>query len=316
MHTVLTSFCRPGDHVLVMDPDGGGHYATPSICTGFGYDIGFIPFDRRACLIDLDALDHLCRRKRPHVIYLDLSKLLRLPRIRGIREAAGDDVIICLDASQVLGLLPGTDEGTGLGAGGSTCSGSTHKTFPGPQKGLFLTDDDTLYERVAQRLPYAVSSAHAHSIAALAITLEELMPYREAYAKAVVENARALAAALDEAGFAVVGRPWGYTETHQVWIVPPPEIPPTEWGKRLLAGSIRSTVVDLPATGAPGLRLGSQELTRMGMGVAEMEEVATILARALLHEDEPASIMAMVADLDGRFDTVQFVAPAGCETTG
>lgn len=307
MHAVVSALCDANDRVLIMNPDCGGHYATGPICASYGLHYEYLPFDRRSCLIDVDALATTARATHPSFVYLDVSTLVRFPRMREIRSAVGEDATICLDASHILGLLASATEGTGLNAGGSTCSGSTHKTFPGPQKGLFLTNDSRIAERFQARLSFVVSSSHANSVGALAITLDELMPHRVAYGRAVRENARALARALAVRGFDVPGEAFGYTETHQVWIVPPSGVSAIEWGKCLLASSIRSTVVRLPVNGQPGLRFGVQELTRMGMGEPEMEQVAEIVARALLRRDSAARVASAVAELSETFTTPQFI---------
>ena len=179
--------------------------------------------------------------------------------------------------------------------------------MPGPQKGLFLTDDPRIAERFQARLPFVVSSGHSNSIGALAITLEELMEDRIRYGTAVRNNARALALRLAAHGFHVPGEAFSYTETHQVWIVPPPAAAAIEWGKRLLAARVRSTVVILPVNGRPGLRFGAQELTRMGMGEAEMEKIAEICARCLLQQEEAERLRGDVAELSRAFPNPRFI---------
>ncbi len=307
MHAVISSLCKPRHRVFIMDPTCGGHYATRSICEGYQLDVEYLPFDRESSLIDLDSLARMASERPPNLVYLDVSTIVRFPRMVEIRRAVGPQVTICLDASHILGLLPSTADGTGLGAGGSTCSGSTHKTLPGPQKGLFLTDDARIAERFQARLPFLVSSAHATSVGALAITLQEMMEDRAPYGRAVRGNAQALARRLAAHGFSVPGVAFGYTETHQVWIVPPQPTMAIEWGKRLLAACVRSTVVRLPVNGQPGLRFGVQELTRLGMGEAEMEKVAQICAHCLVQEKPVEGLRRDVAELSLAFPNPQFV---------
>lgn len=305
MHSVLTALCAPGDHLLIMDPGCGGHFATAPICAGYGFDHGFLPFDRASCRIDTAALADLATRRPLDLIYLDLSTAVRMPDVRALRAAA-PGVRICLDASHLLGLLPAAPQTLVLDGVLDTISGSTHKTFPGPQKGLLVTDDDAVAERVGARAAVTVSSGHSASTAALAITLEELLPDRVAYAEQVIHNARRLAVHLVERGFDVPGAAFGHTETHQIWVQPPPDAPPKGWGKRLAACGIRSTTVSLPSSGRSGLRLGVQELTRMGMRDDAMAEVAGILVAALVEEDAPDDVAARVARLVGDHGQVRW----------
>ena len=306
MHAVVTALCRYGDRVLVLDPRGGGHYATATICEGYGYDYGFLPFDRESCLIDTAALESNVSERPPRMVYLDCSHVIRLPRIAELRRVVGPDPYICLDASHIFGILLDCPEGTGLEAGASSCSGSTHKTLPGPQKGMFLTNDATVAEKLEARLPFVVSNAHSNSVAALAITLAELMPHRYAYAAQVRRNARAFGRALHERGFDVQGASFGFTETHQVWVAPPIGVPGKEWGKRLCSVGVRSTTVALPTNRRLGVRLGVQELTRLGMREEEMDEIASIFERVLLR-DEASAAPRDIASLNRRFRDVQFI---------
>lgn len=307
MQSLLVALSRPGDDLLIMNPACGGHYATGSICERLGLRYDYLPFDRRSCLIDLDKLRAQVQKRQPKLIYLDVSTILRLPPIARLREAVGPDPLICLDASHVLGILPASAERTGIAVGGTTCSGSTHKSLPGPQKGLLLTNDEAVAQTLRERIGFTVSSAHANSVGALAITLKELMARRVEYAENIIANARALARALHARGFQVAGEDFGFSETHQVWIEPPGTVSPVEWGKRLLEAGIRVTVVTLPTTGQPGVRLGVQELTRVGMGAAEMELVAGLFARCLTDKQTSASLKPEVAALVRDFPNVQYV---------
>jgi glycine/serine hydroxymethyltransferase len=307
MQSLLSALTAPGDHLLIMDPTCGGHYATSAICERLGLSVDFLPFDRDTCLIDCRLLRRRVEDSAPRLIYLDVSTALRMPRMKELRAAVGPAPYICFDASHLLGLLPAAPEGTGLEAGATTCSGSTHKSFPGPQKGILLTNDEAVATLVGERLGYAVSSAHANSVGALAITFEELMAQRVDYGHQIMANARRLAASLDARGFRVAGREFGYTETHQIWVEPHDGVSPIDWGRRLLSAGVRVTVVTLPTTGHPGLRLGVQELTRVGMGADEMELVADLFARCLLTKEPPDVLERKVAELAQSFRTVHYV---------
>jgi glycine hydroxymethyltransferase len=304
MQSVLTTVCRAGDRVLVMDPGRGGHYATETICRDLGLEVDYVPFDGDTLLIDTERLARLASARRPHFVYLDLSTSLRQPRPAEIRAAVGPEPVLCLDASHLLGLLPGCLDLAELWRSVDLVSASTHKTFPGPQKAVVLTGSDRMAERVAGRVPFRVSNAHSNSVAALAVTLAELLPSRAAYARAVTGNAGALAEALSDRGFEVVGKSFGHTETHQVWVLPPAGQDALGWGRRLIAAGVRATVVNLPSHQLPGLRLGVQELTRMGMDRTAMVVVADLLTAAVRGTATPESTRAAVAELVAGFPTV------------
>lgn len=305
MHTVLTAVTPPGGRVMVLAPEDGGHYATVTICEGYGYPTALLPFDRKTMQIDYEALAEQLAEHPVDVIYLDASSTLRFPDARRLREAA-PDALLCLDASHLLGLLPAAPQTLVLDGGFDTISGSTHKTLPGPQKGLLVTNDDTLAEKVAARIPYAASSSHSASVGSLAITLEELLPFRVAYAEQVIANARTLAEELARRGFDIAGKDFGWTDTHQVWAHFPENSGPHTWGRRLTSANIRSTTVSLPSCAAPGLRLGTQELTRWGMKQGDMSAVADLLGRVLLDAEDPQRVARDVAELVAAFPGVAY----------
>ncbi|WP_328936922.1 serine hydroxymethyltransferase [Streptomyces tauricus] len=308
MHTVITAVATAGDRVMVLAPEDGGHYATATICRGYGHEVDFLPFDRGTLEIDYAKLATTVAERPVDLIYLDASSMLRFPDARALRAAA-PDALICLDASHLLGLLPVAPQTLVLDGGFDSISGSTHKTMPGPQKGLLVTNSDRMAELVGARIPFTASSSHSASVGSLAITLEELMPHRTAYAQQVIDNARALGTQLASRGFDVAGKDFGYSETHQVWVHLPEGHTTHQWGRTLTAAGIRSTTVQLPSTGRPGLRLGTQELTRWGMRESDMSVVADLLARLLLRGEAVKEIAEDVSTLALSYPGVAFAGP-------
>lgn len=135
------------------------------------------------------------------------------------------------------------------------------------------------------------------------------MPHRTTYAQQVIANARSLGAQLASRGFDVAGKEFGYSHTHQVWVHLPDGHTTHQWGRILTAANIRSTTVRLPSTGRPGLRLGTQELTRWGMRENDMEVVADLLARLLLGGEAAEEIAEDVAILALSYPGVAFAGP-------
>jgi glycine hydroxymethyltransferase len=301
MHTVLTAVTPPGGRVMVLAPEDGGHYATITICEGYGYQVDLLPFDRTTMQIDYRGVAKRLAEQPVDVIYLDASSTLRFPDARKLREAA-PDALLCLDASHLMGLLPAAPQTLVLDGGFDTISGSTHKTLPGPQKGLLVTDSDTMAEKVGARIPYTASSSHSASVGCLAITLEELLPVRVAYAEQVIANARELAEQLAQRGFEIAGKEFGWTDTHQVWAHFPQGSGPHTWGRLLTRAGLRST-----SCAGPGLRLGTQELTRSGMKQDDMGAVAGLLERVLLRGEDPERLAGDVAELVAAFPGVAYV---------
>lgn len=313
MYTVITALVPPGSRIMTLDPEDGGHYATVTICEGSGHTLSFLPFDRERLLIDYERLADRLRQEPVDVIYIDASSMLRFPDARALRAAAPDTLLI-LDASHLMGLLPAAPETGVLDGGFDIIQGSTHKTMPGPQKGLMVTNHEELVRKVEARIPYTASSSHAANVGALAITLEELLPCRLSYARQVIANARELAGQLAGRGFGVAGEAFGWTDTHQVWLDIPAEVGPHRWGRLLKQANVRSTTVPLPSSGGlPALRLGTQELTRVGMEEQEMAEVASILDRILRRGENPDSVVESVTKLVTKFPEVKFIGKPGVD---
>src|ERR1051325_850775 len=158
-------------------------------------------------------------------------------------------------------------------------TGSTHKTLPGPQGGVVLSDHagtDEADQKFVKSLDTGVfpgtnSSYHLHHVAAKAIAFAEHFEFGAAYATQIIKNAKALGEALAKEGFKVFGEDRGYTESHQVLVqVGAIGEGKGKWAAELLekAGIITNMNLvpgDTKAMNPSGLRLGTQELTRIGM---------------------------------------------------
>jgi glycine hydroxymethyltransferase len=160
--------------------------------------------------------------------------------------------------------------------------------------------------------PGVVSSYHLHHVAGKVVALAEFQAFGAQYAKDTVANAQALGAALAAEGFDVLAESRGYTRSHQVVT----RHGPTDSGagaaaaKTLEDAGVISNMNMLPGDTKPltpsGLRLGVQELTRVGMGKGEMQEVARFFARALLKGEDPARVKRDVAAFKARFQEVRY----------
>jgi glycine hydroxymethyltransferase len=161
---------------------------------------------------------------------------------------------------------------------------SRHKTFPGPQGGIIFTDDEKLKKRIDDSVfPGLVSNHHLHHLAGLAIALAEMLEFGEAYAKQIVSNAKALAEALYERGFDVLCEKKGFTQSHQVLV----DVTKNGKGTRVASFLEENNIILnknlLPwdkldkSVDPSGIRIGTQELTRLGMKENEMAEIAEFI---------------------------------------
>jgi glycine hydroxymethyltransferase len=306
---VIHALTRPGDVFYHLAMEDGGHFAAASVAERVGAERHLLPYDSTRAVLDLRACAAAFERHPPDVIYLDASMMLYRHPVRELRALAGPDALIVYDASQVFGLIAGGVFGDPLREGADILSGSTHKSLPGPQKGMILSDRSDLMARVeATIFPGFVSNFHLHHVAALAVTLAETLDHGVAYARQTVANARALGHALRKQGFRVEGGA-GVTDSHQVWVDVRELGTPDQAVERLHAANLIANVNLIPSIRAKGLRLGVPEVTRLGYREEEMREVARLMHRVLIARAEPELVRERVVALAERFTTPRYCHP-------
>ena len=160
-------------------------------------------------------------------------------------------------------------------------TGSAGKTFSGPQSGIIVWDDPELTVPITHAIfPVLAATHQVNRVAALAASAAEMIAYGEIYMAQIVRNAQALGAALHRRGIPILGAHKGYTTTHQVIA----DVRPFGGGLQVaqqLAGANIITNKNLIPADRPedwdrpgGLRMGTIEITRLGMHEAEMEIIA------------------------------------------
>ncbi len=286
----------PGATVVSVGVPNGGHPDTRYVSEKLGYRVLDLPFADWAH-VDEEALGNLIAEERPSLVYVDHATSLfpiDLERVIGtIRAAARDSVHAHVDTSHVNGLVWGGQLPNPLACGADSYGGSTHKTFPGPHKAVLFTNDPEVAERLTLTAVNMISHHHMASVIALAITLLEFVECGgKEYAARTIENARNFATALAGRGFDVQGKEWGFTANHQVWLDSPTGFQAHEAASLLFeAGAVVNPYNPLPSLGGPGLRLGLNEPTRLGLGPEELNFLADLF-RQLLLDGRPVSEVA------------------------
>jgi glycine hydroxymethyltransferase len=295
---LLSSLVDPGDTILTVPGAAGGHFATAALCTRLGIDRRDLPYDNRTGRIDIDQCARLAREIRPKFIYLDASMILFPYPVSRLREIFGPDCVIAYDASHCFGLIAGGVFQSPLPEGADLIVGSTHKSMFGPQKGLIVAREDGPTAAIIRDVitPLFVSNAHVHHVAALAIALEELAVFGAAYARRVVNNARALARGLSAAGLRIPFAEQNYTECHQI-LCRLDNLGAEAAMERLQRSGIHVNGVNTPFFGGPGLRIGLAELTRRGFQEDEIGEVAHCMSDALFERAPEAQIASRIRAL-------------------
>ena len=324
------AWLRGGDTVLVNSTDAGGHISH-NLVGVFGRRIQvrgqtliagrdntvrlhFLPLAPDRYRMDAAAAIEMIERMHPQMVVLGKSLFLFPEPLAEIAPVCRElKIPILYDGAHVLGLIAAGEFQDPLREGATYLTGSTHKTFPGPQRGVILAnlegEDVEKYWPAADRgvFPGSSSNHHLHTLAALVVATREMKVHGRTYAPQIVRNAQALGRALSDAGIPVAAKELGFTRSHQIAVDVSGFGGGVTVALRLEEQDIIVNYNMLPGDQDPrnpsGLRVGVQEMTRFGMKEAEMGELAVLIADAIREKQ----VKDAVNRLRGRFVEMQYV---------
>ena len=314
----LKALSKPGDDITAVSTADGGHISHARMgAVGLrDLNLSTYPWDEERMEPDMDASAKLIRDVAPKVALFGQSVFLFPTPLKELADAAHEvGSTVMYDGAHVLGLIAGGCFQDPLHEGADIMTGSSHKTFPGPQGGFILSSsEDEKFQRKLNNavFPGTCSSYHLHHVAGKVVALSEFIEYGEDLSKNTVANAQAFASALAAEGFDVLAESRGYTASHQV-LTRHGELDSGAGAKAadLLeqAGIITNMNMlpgDTKAMSPSGLRLGVQELTRVGMGTDEMQDVARFYARVLLENEDPSTVKNDVRDFKSNYQVIRY----------
>ncbi len=293
---VYLALLKPGDTVLGMALDQGGHLTHGSKVNFSGKLYNFVPYGVRhdTETIDYDALEALAREHQPKLIVAGFSaypRTLDFARFRQIADSVG--AYLMADIAHVAGLVV-ADLYPNPVPYCHVVTTTTHKTLRGPRGAIILSTADLAATIDKGVFPGTQGGPLEHIIAAKAVAFKEaLQPDFREYQQRVVDNAQALAAALQEHGLRLVS---GGTDNHLMLVdVRPLNVTGKEAEAALEAVHIHSNKNAIPFDPQPpvrtsGVRLGTPAVTTRGFGTAEMREVADLIYDAIAGRDDPAVV--------------------------
>ncbi len=318
---VLKGLAEPGDLVGTNRLADGAHISSAAFgAFGLrGVKPVYYAWDPERMTLDVPRTREILRAVRPKLCLFGLSLFLfplPIDELRGTLEEIGARG--WYDAAHVLGLIAGGEFQDPLREGCVVMSASTHKTLPGPQHGILLgtgTDPEVVKRLQSGAFPGVTSNHHLNAMAALAVSLAEHIEFGHDYAHQVVANARALAQALHDKGFDVLAADLGFTRSHTIAVRVEKEGGGEPVAKRLADSGIISNKNLLPGDRSPkhpgGVRLGTPEVTRVGMREAEMVRIAELFDDLLHRGKDPTAVAASAAELKSGFTTLRYCFGAG-----
>lgn len=295
---------KPGDTVLGMDLSHGGHLTHGSPVNFSGKFFNFVAYgvDKETRQINYETVEKLAKKHNPAMIVAGASAYSRtfdFARLRKIADEVG--AVLFVDMAHIAGLIAAGVHPSPI-PHAHYITTTTHKTLRGPRGGMILSAEENAKPLNSQIFPGIQGGPLMHIIAAKAIAFGEAMkPQFKVYQQQVVDNAKALAAALQKRGFSIVS---GGTDNHVMLVdLTPQDVTGKDAEHALDRAGITVNKNTIPfETRSPfvtsGVRIGTPALTTRGMKTAEMELVANWIAKAIENRNDDATLVAISKDVE------------------
>jgi glycine hydroxymethyltransferase len=308
-------------------PDGGHISHAKKALNGtagavHGLKVRYFEYEEKEFNIDVDKsikrIRRMIKKGKAVTLFMFGASVFPFPHpVKDFRDIADEmGAFISYDGAHVAGLIAGGYFQDPLREGADVLSMSTHKTLPGPQGGLVVS-----WEKYSDRIkkatfPGLTSNHHLNAVAGKAIAFAEMLKYGKEYAGQIIANAKALGQALYEEGFNVLAEHKGFTESHTILI----DVSDTPLkngraceealesaniivNRNLLPWDIREGRNYL----APGgVRLGTSEVTRIGMKESDMKEIASLMKRVVMSQEEPKTVRRDIEVFRQSFKKVRY----------
>ncbi len=327
---IAMAWLRGGDAVIANSTDAGGHISH----NFFGImgrriqmrgqvlkpgkensvKLSFFPLTEDRYHIDVAKSLDLIEEVKPNLLVMGKSLYLFPDPVRELAPLCRQlQIPILYDGAHVLGLIAGGQFQDPLAEGATWLTGSTHKTFPGPQRGVILAnldaDGEKKYWSAADRgvFPGTSSNHHLYSLPALLVAAREMKAHGKDYAEQICRNAVALAKSMEASGIPVEAREFGYTRSHQIAV----NVASFGGGVKAALALEANDVIcnynmlpgDTDAQNPSGLRIGTPEMTRFGMKEKDFAELGELMAGAIRGKQ----VKDKVNQLRSRFLEMQYV---------
>ncbi|MEM9634729.1 MAG: serine hydroxymethyltransferase [Pseudomonadota bacterium] len=315
---VFLALLQPGDTFMGLDLNSGGHltHGSPVNMSGKWFNVVSYGVRKEDHLLDMDEVERLANEHKPKLILAGgtaYSRIWDWKRFREIADSIG--AYLMVDMAHIAGLVAGGVHPSPV-PHAHVVTSTTHKSLRGPRGGLILSNDEAIAKKINSAVfPGLQGGPLMHVIAAKAVAFKEaLQPEFKAYARAVTENAKALAETLKEQGLDIVS---GGTDNHLMLV----DLRPKNATGKSAEKALGRANITCNKNGIPfdpekpfvtsGIRLGTPAATTRGFGIAEFREVGQLITEVLdglkaANSEEgnaavEAAVKAKVEALTGRF---------------
>ena len=298
---VLMTVLEPGDTILSMDLNMGGHlsHGHPLNLAGKLYNIVSYGVDRESELLDYDAIEELAQRAKPKLIicgYSAYPRVIDFERFAAIAKSV--DALLLADIAHIAGLVAAGVHPSPV-AHADFVTTTTHKTLRGPRGGMVMCREGFAKALDRSVMPGLQGGPLCHQIVARAVAFGEALTDRfRSDQRQVVANAQALAAALTTKGLRIVS---GGTDNHLLLV----DLRPRSLTGKVAEKALERANIVVNKNLIPydpekpfvtsGLRLGTPTVTSRGMGAKDMDKVAGWIDRVLAAPEDEA-VLAAVAN--------------------
>jgi glycine hydroxymethyltransferase len=325
---MYTAVMEPEDRMMALSIAHGGHISHARKNLGGtagairGHKVRNWVFDDHEFNIDVDASIDLIKKlqDKGDVIKFLLfgGSVFPFPHpVKEFREIADEyDMVIGYDSAHVTGLIGAGMFQDPLREGADIMTLSTHKTLPGPQHGCVVAKEEFADAIKRASFPGLLSNHHLHNVAGLAVAFAEMIEFGKDYMTQIRKNAKALAQSLHERGWQVIAEHKGFTESHVI-LVDVTETPMKDGS--LVEEELEDANIIINRNLLPwdkkrgrdyrspgGIRLGTSELTRLGMKESEMDAVAEFMTRLVMKGEKKEKIAADVSEFRKDYQKVHY----------
>ncbi|MGD1835773.1 MAG: serine hydroxymethyltransferase [Nitrososphaeraceae archaeon] len=324
---IYSGFTNPGDYMLASSIPNGGHIShgrkehfgtAGHVC---GLNIDYFPFSKEDMTIDVDAtkskiLKMIENNKCPKLGMFGGSLFLFPHPVKELVNFMHEhNIYVNYDGAHVAGLIAGGQFQDPIKEGVDSMTMSSHKTLWGPQGGIIVSREKYAETIKKSIFPGNTSSHHLHHVAGKAIALAESLEFGKDYAIQLIKNAKKLAESLVDVGFSALGEKKGYTESHQI------AVDVSKYGdggtieeqlekaniilnRQLLPGDIKAGRHYMHPS---GVRIGANEVTRLGMKEDQMKDIATFIKKVVIDKENVNKVKKDVSEFRKQYQKLHYV---------